>query len=422
MISRIVLVIWLFSACSPSIVRDISNSEVFKQNHTGFYLYDAEKDKVLADYNGEKYFTPASNTKIFTFYTSLRLLGDSVPALHYVELEDSLIFWGTGDPSFLHPDLPGSQVSNFLKSSGKELYYSDANFMDDPFGAGWAWDDYYYYYQPEKSSLPVHGNFVRIIGKKDSAFFIQPGAFSKMLSPKYEREETRFERNFHSNEIYFSMDADQKVEKDLPYRVTNDILVEIMEDTLGVDVTYINRRLPEKVKTLYSIPSDSLYKRMMMESDNFIAEQLMLMNAGIISDSLKTSISIEFSKDSLLADLPDPIIWRDGSGLSRYNLFTPRSIVKLWVKIQEMMPRERLYQLIPAGGVTGTLENWYASEKPYIHGKTGTLSNNHCLSGYIETKSGKTLVFSFMNNNYRYGSSTIKVEMERILREVYEKY
>jgi len=422
LISRNILFIWLFSACTPSIVRNISNSEVFNQNHTGFYLYDTTTDKVLVDFNGAKYFTPASNTKIFTFYTSLILLGDSIPALQYIETGDSLIFWGTGDPSFLHPDLPESQVSTFLGSQNKSLYYSDDNFLDDPFGPGWAWDDYFYAFQPEKSSFPIHGNFVRIVGKKDSILSVQPNTFSKMLSPEYEHDETRFERNFHSNEIYFSIDGDGIVEKDLPFRVTKEILLEILEDTLGVDVTYIKKKIPAETKTLYSIPSDSLYKRMMMESDNFIAEQLMLINAGILSDTLKTSISIKYSRDSLLNDLPDPIIWRDGSGLSRYNLFTPRSIVKLWIKISKMIPEERLFNLIPAGGVSGTLENWYKSDTPYIFGKTGTLSNNHCLSGFIETKSGKRLVFSFMNNNYRHGSSTIKLEMERILKEVYEKY
>src|SRR5690606_40565208 len=68
-----------------------------------------------------------------------------------------------------------------------------------------------------------------------------------------------------------------------------------------------------------------LYKVMMQESDNFIAEQLLLLCAQVLSDSLKTEIAIDFVKKHYLDDLVDEPVWVDGSGLSRYNLFTPRS-------------------------------------------------------------------------------------------------
>ncbi len=176
------------------------------------------------------------------------------------------------------------------------------------------------------------------------------------------------------------------------------------------------------VKTKYSIPTDSALKVMMQESDNFIAEQLLLMCAGAISDSLSTDIAIEYSKNTLLNEMPDEPQWVDGSGLSRYNLFTPRSVVWLWERLLKDYGKERLLPLLATSGVNGTLKNYYKAEVPYIFGKTGTLSNNHSLSGYLITKSGRMLIFSLMNNNYPTQSYPIKKKMEKILWQVRENY
>jgi D-alanyl-D-alanine carboxypeptidase/D-alanyl-D-alanine-endopeptidase (penicillin-binding protein 4) len=398
---------------------------VFEQNHTGFYLFDPSTQKVISDVNGAKYFTPASNTKIFTFYTSLRILGDSIPALKYAIRGDSLIVWGTGDPSFLNRDLPESRIYDFFKNHWGDIYLSFENYYDESFGPGWAWDDYLYYYQPEKAPFPLYGNVAEVEKKKDTmGMHVYPETFEKFLTPMYDSAllNTPY-RGLNDNLIrYFPPDDTIEFNRRIPFRYTPEIVAELLSDTLQRDIKIIKEPLDDHVVTLFSIPADSLYKQMMHASDNFMAEQLMLMNAGIVSDSLQTNIAIQYSKDSLLSDLPDELIWRDGSGLSRYNLFTPRSIVVLWNKIYDLVPEERLFNMIAVGGFSGTLENWYKSDPPFIFGKTGTLSNNHSLSGFLRTKKGKLLIFSFMNNNYKYSSSTIKDEMEKILTDIYEKY
>src|SRR5687767_9385824 len=123
-----VAALFVLYSCSP-----ISRSRLHKafnetehtfSDHTGFVLYDPDLDKTVFDFNGARYFTPASNTKIFTFFASLKILGDSVPALEYVQRNDSLIFWGTGDPSFLYKEVfYDSGVYHFLKSAPGNLYF-----------------------------------------------------------------------------------------------------------------------------------------------------------------------------------------------------------------------------------------------------------------------------------------------------------
>jgi len=99
------------------------HSHILNDHFTGFALYDLDKQEMIYEFNDDKYFTPASNTKLFTFYTCLRMLGDSIPAFKYVERNDSLIFWGTGDPAFLHRELKGVKGFNFLKSSTKKTIF-----------------------------------------------------------------------------------------------------------------------------------------------------------------------------------------------------------------------------------------------------------------------------------------------------------
>ena len=113
---------------------------------------------MLYSHNAEKYFVPASNMKLFTFYTAQKLLGDSVPGIMYSIKNDSLIFSGTGDPSFLNPNLPESPVFEFLKNTEKKLFYQPAVTSEEGLGPGWAWDDYNYAFSAERSEFPIFGN------------------------------------------------------------------------------------------------------------------------------------------------------------------------------------------------------------------------------------------------------------------------
>jgi D-alanyl-D-alanine carboxypeptidase/D-alanyl-D-alanine-endopeptidase (penicillin-binding protein 4) len=385
-------------------------------------LYDLEEKKSVYAFNADKYFTPASNTKIFTFYTSLTLLGDSLPALRYVETADSLIFWGTGDPSFLYKNVfNNGRVFNFLKQSGKNLYFSGSNFYTTTFGSGWAWDDYNSAYSAERFSFPVYGNIVSVKSEKNHLDF-QPPFFKNNFTTGDVEDEAKVIRKVESNDFKFHPSPKGTFEDDIPFRANADLVSKLLTDTLKRTVTTVNKALIKDARVLYSIPVDSAYRVMMQQSDNFIAEQLLLMSAGVISDSLQPEIAIRYMKKNALSDLPNEPEWVDGSGLSRYNLFTPHLVVQLWEKIYAKVPRERLFPMLATGGKPGTLRNWYKADKPYLFGKTGSLSNNHCLSGFLVTKRGKTVIFSFMNSDYTVASSEVRKNMQTILNLIYENY
>ena len=418
----------LFFACNAtkvsmkSVYRKLNESPVFIHNHTGFSLYDISEKKTLLEYNANRYFIPASNTKLFTFYASLKILGDSIPAFHYQISGDSLIFWGTGDPSFLNPDLPKSKAFDFLKNRPEKLYFSNDNFTGSFFGNGWSWDDYNDYYAAEISSFPIHGNIVRFTGNKENTLKVTPNFFSEKTYNWSKSATFSVQRDLGAN--LFSYPAGKEINpkyvQDVPFKTGAEVITGLLTDTLKKEVILINKPLTETAKIFYSLPADTLYKRMLHVSDNMIAEQLMLLNSNALSNNLNTEIGIDSVEKKYLFDLLDSPKWVDGSGLSRQNLFTPRSIVALLHKIYEIVPEERLFKLLPAAGKSGTLKNLLKTDKPFIFAKSGSLNNNYCLSGFLITKKGKTLIFSMMNNDFVNSTSDIRKEVIKILQEIHD--
>ena len=124
-----------------------------------------------------------------------------------------------------------------------------------------------------------------------------------------------------------------------------------------------------------------------------------------------------------LKDLEHQPRWVDGSGLSRYNLFTPRSFVQILQKLHNEVPEKRLFGIFPTWGPDSTVETWEdPTTEPFLFAKSGSVGNNYNLSGYLKTKSGKLLIFSFMNNHFRIPSSEIRETMYTTLKNIYENY
>ena len=122
-----------------------------------------------------------------------------------------------------------------------------------------------------------------------------------------------------------------------------------------------------------------------------------------------------------LKDIPQRPKWVDGSGLSRYNLFTPQSFVYILNKLKNEFGLERLKNILPTGG-EGTLGAYYKKDAGFIFAKTGTLSNHCALSGFIITKKNKLLVFSVLNNHYQTSATPVRRAVEKFLENIREKY
>ena len=411
-----------------SIKKFFEHSRKFDHSFTGFALYDPQHQRMIFSYNAGKYFTPASNAKLFTYYTGIKTISGAIPALHYCIENDTLFFSGTADPTFLHPDFNMQPAYDFLKNNDIPLVFYPRQFEDQRFGPGWAWDDYPFYYSPEKAAFPIYGNVVHI--KKDSAdrnISVLPSDFETMVrfshdtledSAYFELNRAEFDNRFEIK----TQNLPEKIDEVIPFRYSDTLFIRLLQDTLHLPVITIHHKPHCVVKTIFSQPVDTLMRHMLIPSDNFIAEQILLMSSGILFDTLSTTRIIDFAEKHYFPQLKDDIFLVDGSGLSRYNLVKPIALVKLLEMILKDVPQNKLDSLLPSNGKRGTLKNAFISNKPYIFAKTGSMGHVYNLSGYIKTDKGKTLIFSFMNNNFNCSAGVIKQEMEKVLRAIKEKY
>jgi D-alanyl-D-alanine carboxypeptidase/D-alanyl-D-alanine-endopeptidase (penicillin-binding protein 4) len=435
---------------AQKIGHEVAHSTTFAKAFSGFTLLDPVTGKTLADYNGNRYFTPASNTKILTLATCLEVLGDSVPAIQYLRLEDAIVFRGTGDPTFLHPDFEAWQAArHLLYRPALPLAYIHRRFETERFGRGWAWDDFNEAYQVERSAMPIYGNCIQVVGQPNRKYHVEPTYFYNFVRKSGQTEKIDdIKRSEASNFWLVDSLTDQKVQV-LPFRTSAhcpppvehqdksedslpiNLLSNLLSDTLKRSVQELCfDAFPEfesatyPWQTLYSTPIDTVLRRMMHQSDNFIAEQMLLVCSGVKFDLLESDTMIHWMLDSVLTNLPQRPKWVDGSGLSRYNLMTPQSLAQVLQKLWSEHPHDRILSLFPAGGVAGTLSSWYPGKagKPYVFAKTGGMGGVHCLSGYVICKSGKTLIFSFMHNNFVGSNRAWKLEMQRILEEIHDSF
>ena len=398
------------------ILYQIQNDSIFKNSFMGFVLYDVNNSKTKLDFNGDKLFTPASNTKIFTFYTALNILGDSIPVISYNTRGDTLYLRGTGNPLFANYDYSNdySQVYDLINEFDK-IIITENNFHDEKYGSGWAWDDYIYEYQLEKSGLPMFGNKLQVTYFSDT-IFVEP----EFLRSNIEFVEDSFyiEKKISSNQFIIGKFPEGEPVV-LPVNIDNKLMFDGLKSVTGKGINFTDCGSSSENWLHINEPiNDSMYLKLLHISDNFIAEQLISMcSAKIFHDTINSGMTLAWAQSNLMPYLDGNCRWVDGSGLSRYNLFKPESIVETLIKIRNKIGDEKIKYFFPEIPMSDIPD----PDKNYgIYAKSGSLSNNYNLSGYIYTRKGNTYIFSFMNNHYLVKTSDLKREMKKILGYILE--
>jgi D-alanyl-D-alanine carboxypeptidase/D-alanyl-D-alanine-endopeptidase (penicillin-binding protein 4) len=382
------------ASCQSSHLQIAFNESTLAQRASGVMIKDLASGKVLFEKNADQYFMPASNMKLLTFLQANRILGSQIPSFKYRETKDTLFFWGTGDISNLHPTIKNTALRDFLAASSKVLVYGAPLKPMPIMGSGWAWDDYNDHYSAEISDLPLYANLVNFSASA-KRWKIVPDAFEaasktgSTLEVRRKRLSNQFELPVLTSEKYGS--------QDVPFITSPEMTTFLLTDTLHKSVETMPLAVHPDARIFYAGKLDSLYLPMLHESDNAVAEQLLVMIAAEkgwdptkVIENLKKEPGNEFLTD---------IRWVDGSGLSRYNLVRPKDFIHILELLAKEVAPDRLHTLLPEAGKTGTMRNVQdLNEGVRIWAKSGSFGNTYDLSGYYLTKDGKTLAFSILSN------------------------
>lgn len=405
---------------------DILQNQAFLSAHTGISVYEPATKKYLYNYQGNKYFVPASNTKLFACYAALKYLGDSISAFRYQETNDTLFILPDGDPTFLGEDFSNQPSYKFLRSTRKIIVVNTSLWNESRWGNGWAWNDYNDDYAAERSVMPVYENLATF-SNRSNGIHVAPSYFlSKIIYQKSngaKNNYTSVERAIASNNFFISGNDSLRNAVQVPFFTANDsILKNILEDTLRKTI-YITHTAIEGAnswKEFYSQPTDSLLKITMHRSDNFFAEQTLLLVGAKLLGEMNDEKIIDTLLKTDYKDLPLKPHWVDGSGLSHYNLFSPEDFVTLLNKMKDDFGMDRIKRILATGG-TGTLRSYYKNDAGYIFAKTGSLSGVVALSGFLYTKKDKLLIFSVLINNHRSGGIELRRAIEKFIESIRDK-
>ena len=420
-----VATIMILSACSVrQAQKTLLNSEGVKGAHVGIAIYNDTKGQWLSKYQSDHYFTPASNVKILATYLGLQFLGDSLPGWKMAENADTLFLMPLGDPSFMHPEFKYQPVVDIIKNTNKQVVIVGNNQDQfEIFGSGWSWADYAEDYQPERSRMPIYGNVVHFYQSNKKLEAIKPFYFFKDIVDLGKAEEKNWSRSRTGNRFFTTNENNKSKYFQVPFSQEDMPMVkalELLNDTLGKKISFQKQStLPAtSYKTIKTVATDSLLKIMMLRSDNFYADQIVLMASEQLFGKMDDAALLDSTKKLFFADLPQKMRWADGSGLSRYNLNTPENYIAILQQMHAKFGEARVKNIFEKGG-EGTISAYYKNFPGTMYAKTGTLGGQVALSGFIYTPKQQKLYFSVLVANHMSPSSTqVRRAVETYLTKV----
>jgi len=428
----------------------------------GVLVSDASTGENLYARNPAGYFMPASNAKLFTTAFALATLGPDYRVRTTVSsngtldangvLNGDIVLVGRGDanlsnrkfpydkrdekegpPEKVIAELAAAVAARGVKEVSGDVVADDSMFQHEKFPSGWLVDDILWSYGAAVSAIAVddntftldlrpgarEGDPARYDAGLSSDFYTIENTV--VMSPRGSEEKLAVARDPGSRLIHVSgtMPLEAPVRRltiaiEDPAEYAASLLARLLQARgVKVDGRSRARHVPEPgadpnaPQTIFaehtSVPLSDEVRLTNKNSENLHAELLLLLAArektGAKNYEDAAKAASDFFRVAGIAD--GDVVLSDGSGLSRKDLVTPRSVVQL-LRYAATQPWGELYRsTLPVAGEDGTLlermKNSPAAMR--VFAKTGTIGHGNTLSGYATTVRGERLVFSILGNN-----------------------
>lgn len=415
---------------------------------------DARTGETLYRRDPHTRLNPASNAKIFTSLAAMGTLGPrwrfrtdllAPGAVRHGTLTSDVYLRGGGDPTLLQRDY--ERLASDLREQGVrrirgDVVADDHYFDQVPFGPGWAWDDTPYYYSAVTSGLTLApdtdydsgtvivqarpgtrvGARVRMSTHPSTGVldFVVRGKTSKAGS----RNTLSVERAYGSNVVTVTGHMPLAGGRELhwipvpdPTAYAADVFTRALHHQ-GIRATgaTVSGRTPAHADRLARHTSQTLATILtpfLKLSNNMHAEALTKtmgrVERGRGGWGPGTAVIRRYTR-SIGVPTTTMRLW-DGSGLSRFDLISARTISDVLLAARDQPWFETWYEALPVACrkdrmVGGTLAYRMCGTTAAgnVHAKTGSLAAVSALSGYVTDAAGDPLVFSMLTSNVLRGN------------------
>jgi D-alanyl-D-alanine carboxypeptidase/D-alanyl-D-alanine-endopeptidase (penicillin-binding protein 4) len=437
-------------------IDSLAESPDFRSAQWGLLVVDPGRGETLYSRNADKLFMPASNMKLITGSTAVTQLGlghrwtttllARGPVRNGV-LEGDLVVRGNGDPTVsahMYPQdalAPLRALADSLKARGitrirGQLVAAPSPFVDAQLGYGWSWDDLDESYSAGVDALYFNEGFtevvayggakagdpVRVVTRPLPAYpalivrattVAKPAVGASVADSIAGRPSIRLAQDSSRAGVLVSgtIAAGDSVVQEITFRDHPRAYLAALNDALrsrGISVFGATVGDPStKLDSLASIQSPTLREVLPYfekPSQNQIGEILFKTMALEGTGAGRADSAAQVVSRQLIAwgAAPDGFVVRDGSGLSRHDYVTPRTLVTVLDAMRRSPDFQIFYDALPIAGVDGTIRNRMKGTPAAgnVHAKTGTLDKARSLSGYVTTADGRLLLFSALCNNY----------------------
>jgi D-alanyl-D-alanine carboxypeptidase/D-alanyl-D-alanine-endopeptidase (penicillin-binding protein 4) len=369
-------------------------------------------------------------------------------------IRGDLIIYGRGDPTISSRFNDGDynkaidDLAVRIKAAGVkriegDLVGDESYFTGAPLGFGWEWADVQWYSGAEVSALTVNDNSLDLFMKPGASIGAQCVITTGPPTPliKFTNRTTTTSRGTKRDvSVYRSLGSNViDIGGSLPVgdpgwslRIAAPrpalLFIYMLRASLashGVTITGRSSAVDAReragvplqtatlteVASLQSPPLSEIAAQTLKPSQNLYAE-LILRALGTATRIDPRLTSEEAGIVAIKAFLREAgvdtrlMVLTDGSGLSRRNLVTAESTLKLLVYMDRHRFAKPFHDALPLAGLEGTLRNRMkgTAAANNVRAKTGALPTVASLSGYVTSAAGERLVFSIFLNNFTDGS------------------